>query len=94
MLENSLSDGILYWFRDPQTGEGKPDQMLPVVKDFWWAVRELFPEAWGQTPRRSRMMHGAGIVSLGMLMDAIAEGYRRQGMPRREVFVEELEPVI
>ena len=93
MLENSLSDGILYWFRDPTTGEGDPSTMLPVVKEFWWAVRELFPEAWGQTPRRSRLMHGAGILSLGMLMDAIAESYRREGSPDREVFQRELEPI-
>jgi DGQHR domain-containing protein len=93
MLENSLSDGILYWHRDPTTGEGDPDRMLPVVKEFWWAVKELFPEAWGQTPRRSRLMHGAGILSLGMLMDAIAEGYRREGTPGRDVFQKELGPI-
>jgi len=39
-------------------------------------------------------MHRAGIVSLGMLMDAIAEGYRRLGMPSREVFEEELESIL
>ena len=93
MLENSLSDGILYWFRDPETGEGDPDTMLAVVKEFWWAVQGVFPEAWGQTPRRSRLMHGAGIVSLGILMDAIAEGYRRVGMPMQDDFEEELEPL-
>jgi len=93
MLENSLSDGILYWFRDPETGEGDPDTMLAVVKEFWWAVQGVFPEAWGQTARRSRLMHGAGIVSLGILMDAIAEGYRRVGMPLQDDFEKELEPL-
>ncbi len=93
MLENSLSDGILYWFRDPETGEGDPDTMLAVVKEFWWAVQGVFPEAWGQTPRRSRLMHGAGIVSLGILMDAISEGYRRVGMPKQDGFEQELEPL-
>lgn len=90
MLENSLTDGILYWFRDPLTGEGDAEKMLSVVKDYWWAVRELFSDAWGLTPRRSRLMHGAGIVSLGMLMDTIAEGYRRQGMPGKDGFRDEL----
>jgi DGQHR domain-containing protein len=93
MLENSLADGILYWFRDPRTGEGDPDAMLPIVKDFWSAVRDIFPGAWGLPPRRSRLLHGAGIVSLGMLMDAIAEGYRSQGMPDMEAFREHLEPL-
>ncbi len=93
MLENSLSDGILYWFRDPTTGEGDPGKMLSIVKDFWWAIRDLFPAAWGESPRHSRLMHGAGIVSLGMLMDAIAESYRREGMPTREVLGNEIEPL-
>ena len=93
LLENSLSDGILYWLRDPATGTGDPDAMLPVVKEFWWAVAELFPDAWGQTPRRSRLMHGAGIVSMGMIMDAIAESYRREGLPGRDVFLEEMAPL-
>jgi DGQHR domain-containing protein len=94
LLENSLSDGILYWLRDPVTGTGDPDAMLPVVKEFWWAAAELFPESWGQAPRRSRLMHGAGIVSLGMLMDAIAEADRREGLPSRTVFVEEMQPLV
>jgi DGQHR domain-containing protein len=93
MLENSLSDGILYWFRDPHSGVGEPEAMLPVLKYFWAAARDVFPGAWGLPPRRSRLLHGAGIVSLGMLMDAIAEGYRRQGMPTKEEFVSELQPI-
>ena len=93
-LENSLTDGILYWLRDPATGTGDPEAMLPVVKEFWWAVSKLFPAAWGESPRRSRLMHGAGIVSMGMLMDAIAESYRREGLPSREVFFEEMGPLV
>ncbi|MEZ4424965.1 MAG: DGQHR domain-containing protein DpdB [Gemmatimonadota bacterium] len=93
MLENSLTDGILYWLRDPHTGAGEPKKMLKVVKDFWWSVSDLFPEAWEEVPRRSRLTHGAGIVSMGMLMDSIAEGFRRQGLPDREAFSGELAPL-
>lgn len=90
MLENSLSDGVLYWLRDPATGEGDVERMLQVVKEFWWAVSEHWPDAWGESPRRSRLMHGAGIVSMGMLMDAIAEAFRREGFPDRDRYCKEL----
>jgi DGQHR domain-containing protein len=74
-IENSLSDGALYSYRDPRTGEGDADEMLTMLKSFWRAVARVFPEAWGLAPRRSRLMHGVGIVSLGFLMDAIADRY-------------------
>src|SRR4051812_31972679 len=73
MLENSLYDGALYQFRDPETGEGDVEAMLRLVKDYWCAVRDTFPDAWGLPTRRSRLMHGVGIVSLGFVMDAIAD---------------------
>lgn len=71
MLENSLSDGALYRFRNdealPYTGE-----MFTLLSNFWAAVKEVFPDAWNKPPRRSRLMHGAGIISMGYLMDAIS----------------------
>jgi DGQHR domain-containing protein len=81
MVENSLSDGALYRFRDPATGEGDAEAMLDLLKDYWAAVRETFPEAWGQPPRRSRLMHGVGIISMGFVMDAIVDRYRRTRVP-------------
>jgi len=73
MLENSLYDGVLYYYRDPESGEGDIDSMLHVLKEYWMAVKATFPDAWGLPPRRSRLMHGVGIVSLGFVMDAIAD---------------------
>lgn len=93
MLENSLSDGALYKFRDPATGAGDAESMLALVKAFWKAVSEVFHDSWDQHPRRSRLMHGAGIVSLGFVMDAIADRYRREGIPTVEQFRAELEPL-
>jgi DGQHR domain-containing protein len=72
-LESSISDGALYQFRDPMTGDGDIDAMLGVLKPCWKAVKQGFPDAWGRASRKSRLMHGAGIVSLSYLMDAIAE---------------------
>jgi hypothetical protein len=90
MLENSLSDGALYSFRDPLTGRGDEDAMLDLLMDFWSAVKDVFPEAWDKPPRRSRLMHGVGIASLGFLMDAIFDRYSRHRIPNRKDFVADL----
>lgn len=71
MLENSLTDRALTDLRDPRSGHGDLKDMLRLVKDYWEAVRRVFPEAFGKTPRQSRLMHGVGVISLGFVMDAI-----------------------
>lgn len=75
MLEHSLSDGCLYYHRDSTTGGGNIEEMLDLLKNYWRAVAHVFDDAWGQTPRRSRLMHGVGIISLGYVMDAITDRY-------------------
>jgi hypothetical protein len=93
MLENSLSDGVLYRFRAATGGKDDAQAMLKVLHAFWWAVADAFPDAWRIPPRRSRLMHGAGIVSIGFVMDAIADRYRQAGLPAREQFRADLEPL-
>ena len=90
MLENSLSDGALYSFRNPQTGECDEDGMLAVLKAFWRAVSRVFPEAWNKPSRKSRLMHGVGIVSLGFLMDEIFDRYIRVRIPDESDFANDL----
>lgn len=92
MLENSLSDGVLYRLRE-EHGPEAVEPLLAVLRSFWSAVSNAFKEAWGFPPRRSRLMHGAGIVSLGFVMDAIAERYRSQGLPTEEQFAADLVPL-
>ena len=74
MLENSIENGVLYEYRDPRSGEVESEPALQVLFDYWEAVARAFPEAWGPevTPRRSRLIHGAGIVAMGLLMDTVA----------------------
>jgi DGQHR domain-containing protein len=91
-IENSLSDGVLYRFREGGQGPDV-DSMLAVLQGFWRAVREVFEDAWGLPPRQSRLMHGAGIVSLGFVMDAIGERYRAAGVPSLEQFAADLLPL-
>jgi len=90
MLENSLSDGVLYGFRGANEEESDAESMLRTLKAFWGAVAEVFQNAWTLPPRRSRLVHGAGIVSMGIVMDAIAERSRSQGLTPVEQFVEDL----
>lgn len=91
MLENSLSDGCLYYYRDPDTGSGDIEEMLLILKPFWRAVSEVFESAWRQPPRRSRLMHGVGIASLGYLMDAMTDRYLARGeMPDQADYASDL----
>jgi hypothetical protein len=69
MLENSVSDGALYELR--AGGASLVDLLVPL-KTFWSAVATVFKDAWGLPPRRSRLTHGAGVISLGFVMDAMA----------------------
>jgi len=91
MLENSLSDGALYSFRDAATGSGDEEQMLDLLVAFWAAVRDVFADAWDKPPRQSRLMHGVGIVSLGFIMDAIYDRYSRQRRPGHDDFAQDLQ---
>src|SRR5206468_2092005 len=55
------------------------EKSLRLVSEFYEAVKKVFPEAWwGHTPKSSRLVHGAGIVALGYVMEVLAvlEGAR------------------
>jgi hypothetical protein len=90
MLESSLSEGALYRYR----GSDKLPQvesMYEVVRNYWRAVAEVFAEAWkDRKPRDSRLVHGAGILSMGMLMDSIMRRRPDPRPPSKNDFVEEL----
>ena len=95
MIENSITDGALYRYRDPQTGEGDTGQMLKVLWNFWGAVAKTWPEAWALPPRKSRLTHGAGIVSLGYVMDEITEVCSSgTGVPMIETYQAHLAPLV
>lgn len=92
MLENSLTDGCLYHYRYLESAGGDVERMLDLLQNYWSAVRQVFADAWGLPPRQSRLMHGAGIVSMGYVMDAIAESDIELGEePSHELFLHELE---
>ncbi len=73
MIEESLSQpsGCLFPYRNIATGETDFDGITSLLVTYWTAVSEVFSEAWGKQPAKSRLMHGAGIRAMGRLMDRI-----------------------
>ena len=71
-IENNLKAplGALAQYRSG--GEGADTQsMYQALLTYWSAVKDAFPEAWGKPPKKSRLMHSAGIRAVGALMDPI-----------------------
>ncbi len=93
MLEHSIIEGVLYRFRDSVTGGGDVTKMTEVVNNFFGAVSEIFPEDWDSKPRKSRLVHGVGIVSMGFLMDTIAESRIKNGVPSQKTFEKEINKI-
>lgn len=82
MIENSLYDGALYQYRDPEDGSGDIEQMVLHLKIYWTLVESTWPIEWKLIPRKSRLTHGVGIQSLGYVMDALTEGHDADSLPR------------
>jgi DGQHR domain-containing protein len=73
MLQESLSSasGCLFPYRNIATGETDFDGIWRVLIAYWTAVKRVFPDAWGKPSSKSRLMHGAGLCSMGRLMDRV-----------------------
>jgi DGQHR domain-containing protein len=73
MLNDSLTQpsGCLFPFRNMSTGETDYAGIWQMLLTYWNAVKETFPDAWGQSPAQSRLMHGAGLRAMGRLMDRV-----------------------
>ncbi len=59
MLEESIhsTSGCLFPFRNIATGETDFEGILDVLHCYWGAVAEVFPDAWGKPPTKSRLIH-------------------------------------
>lgn len=70
VIMNSLHDGILREFLIDSDG---PEKSFSIISEFYRAVSIVFKDAWaGQKPKSSRLVHGAGIVSMGYVMEILA----------------------
>ena len=85
MIENSLYDGALYQYRDPMDGSGDVEQIVLHLNFFWTIVELTFSDAWTLPPLKSRLTHGAGIQSLGYVMDALTDGIPAQELPGLDI---------
>jgi len=93
MLENSMTDGVLYRFRGGAHNLPNIGEMATLVANYWTAVAEVFSDAWyDKGPRSSRLLHGAGIVAMGFLMDEIARHIPHE-IPAPEDFAIELKVI-
>ena len=73
MIKNSLGSplGVLTQYKAHGEKPADLESMYGILKTFWSAVKNVFPSAWGLDPKKSRLMHSAGIESMGVLMDRI-----------------------
>lgn len=94
MIRSSLNSplGALAPYKAMGRENADLEAMYKVLVTFWSAVRDAFPDAWGKDPRKSRLMHSAGIEAMGVLMDRI---YARLGGADEEIAVvrKELEKI-
>jgi DGQHR domain-containing protein len=67
LVMNSYLDGAL---RELGRTDDGNDHAFEVLSNFFAAVQRTFPDAWiDQKPRTSRLVHGAGIVAMGYVME-------------------------
>lgn len=73
VIRSSLNSmhGCLYQYKNVATGEIDVDSIRKILNLYWNEVKRVFPDAWGISPKKSRLMHGVGIKAMGILMDRI-----------------------
>jgi DGQHR domain-containing protein len=78
---NSLGDGAMRLFISKDNGV---DLCLGLAQEFFMAVAYVFRDAWEErTPKTSRLVHGAGIIAMGYVMDLL---HRSDGARTRDEF--------
>ena len=72
-VQESISSpsGCLFPYRNMASGETDFEGIWKILVAYWTAVKQTFPDAWGKPPSKSRLMHGAGLRSMGRLMDRV-----------------------
>ena len=72
-IRNSMNNplGALAFYKSSSRDGSEVETMYRLLVTYWSAVKAVFPDAWGTDPRQSRLMHSAGLVAMGLLMDRI-----------------------
>lgn len=92
MLENSLTDGLLFEFSDLSNNTNVKN-IKKILFNYWGAVAEVFPEAWSKIPRLSRLTHGTGLTAMGFLMDSVYSRVNFKDSDSKSQIINELEPL-
>lgn len=72
VIEKSVRrGGVLCEFAGPSPTRSDLLSMAEIVKVFFLGVRSVWPHAWSGSPWSSRLVHGAGISAMGILMEEI-----------------------
>ena len=72
VLQDSFgASGCLFPYRNSATNVTDFRSVQKLLFMYWGAVRDVFSSAWGLPPEESRLMHGAGILAMGRLMDRV-----------------------
>ena len=93
MIQKSLRPlGILNQFKGIGNEQNDSEAMYKILVFYWSIVRKVFAESWGLNSQKSRLMHSAGIISMGVLMDQIM--MRIESLPNpEEELIETLEKI-
>ena len=87
MIMRSLANplGALSQYKGLGSEPSDTDGMYRTLTLYWTEVRSVFRNAWGKTPAKSRLMHGAGVKAMGILMDRIVPRAMTSKDPRKEI---------
>lgn len=89
VIMNSADTGAI---RDYGNGTQRMDFAVELLSNFYGSIADTFPKAWhGHNPRTSRLLHGAGVVAMGYVMETI---YSRTGRLTRRHFGRGLEALV
>jgi DGQHR domain-containing protein len=81
IIMESLANGAMRDMIRQSKGE---DECIRLISNFFEAVKRVFPDAWhGQSPKTSRLLHGAGIQAMGDVMEVL---FQRAGARSVEDF--------
>lgn len=70
VIMNSLNDGIMRELNRKPNGN---EECFRLASEFYLAVRTVFKEDWqDHTPKSSRLVHSAGIIAMGYVMETLA----------------------
>lgn len=77
--------GALNQYRGFGSTPSDTDAMYRTMALYWSVVKDVFSDAWGLPPNKSRLMHSAGIRAMGMLMDQIMLRADGRADPEKEI---------